>query len=302
MVMAIKAKHAHTTPSHPVLSGFSSVLGLVLASLPLSILAHSGLHEQIEDATRRIAAAPANPQGYLQRGDLYRIHRDWDRALADFGKALQLDATASSAELGLGRTWLDQGAPQQALPHLNRALARQPGNVRALVTRAQVWRTLGQPLAAAADYSRAIEQVPEPGKPLPEYYLERAHAYAAAGDPHIGKALQGLDEGMQVLGNIQSLALYAVELETQRGNVDGALLRLDPLLAGASRKEFLLLERGDILVAANREQEARQDFLAARAAIAALPPRHRHTRSVQQLETTLTARLQAADQQADHGQ
>jgi tetratricopeptide (TPR) repeat protein len=300
--MTIKVKHACPALSHQVLAGFSGVLGLLLASLPLSLLAHSGVHEQIEDASRRIAAAPGNPQGYVQRGDLYRIHRDWDRALADFGTALQLDATAAGAELGLGRTRLDQGAPQQALPHLNRALARQPGNVRALVTRAQAWRALGKPLTAAADYSRAIEHFPEPGKPLPEYYLERARAWAAAGDPHLGKALQGLDEGLQVLGNIQTLALYAVELETRRGNVAGALLRLDPLLAGATRKEFLLLARGDILAAANREQEARQNFLAAQAAIAALPPRHRHTRSMQQLAKTLTARLQAAAPQDDHGQ
>lgn len=296
------AKHAHFTLPHRILSGFSAVLGLVLVCLPLSLPGHSGVHKQIEDASRRIAAAPANPQGYLQRGDLYRVHRDWDRATADFGKALQLDATAAGAELGLGRTWLDRGAPQQALPHLNRAIARQPGNVRALVARAQAWRALGKPLAAAADYNRAIECFPEPGKPLPEYYLERARAWAAAGDAHLGKALQGLDEGLQVLGNIQTLTLYAVELETQRGNFDAALLRLDPLLAGATRKEFLLLARGDILAAANREQEARQDFLAAQAAVAALPPRHRQTRSVQQLTTTLTARLQAAAPQDDHGQ
>jgi tetratricopeptide (TPR) repeat protein len=300
--MAIKVKHARLTLFHRVPSGLSGILGLLLASLPLSLLAHSGVHEQIEDASRRIAASPANPQGYLQRGDLYRVHRDWDRALADFGKARQLDATAAGAELGLGRTWLDRGAPQQALAHLNRALARQPHNVRALVTRARAWRALGKPQAAAADYSRAIEHFPEPGKPLPEYYLERARAWAAAGDPHLGKALQGLDEGLQVLGNIQTLELYAVELETQRGNVEGALLRLDPLLAGATRKEFLLLARGDILAAANREREARQDFLAAQAAIAALPPRHRHTLSVQQLATTLTARLQAAAPQDNHGQ
>lgn len=300
--MAIMSKHVRSALSPQILSGVSAVLGLVLAVLPLSTPAHSGIHEQIEDASRRIAAAPADPQGYLQRGDLYRIHRDWDLAQADFGKALQLDASAAGAELELGRTCLDQGAPQQALEHLDRALARQPGNVRALVTRAQAWRALGKPLAAAADYSRAIEQFPGPGKPLPEYYLERARAWAAAGDEHLGKALHGLDEGLQVLGNILTLALYAVELETQRGHFDAALQRLDPLLAAATRKEFLLLQRGDILAAAHRDQEARQDFLAAQVAIAALPPRHRHTRSVQQLETTLSARLQAAAPEDDHGQ
>jgi len=293
-------KRARSALSDRVLSGCSVFLCLLLASLPLSLLAHSGIHKQIEDATRRIAEDPANPQGYVQRGNLYRIHRDWDNALEDFSAAKQLDATAAGAELGLGQTRLEQGSPQQALPHLNRAVALQPGNVRALVTRAQAWQALGKPLAAAADYSTAIEQFPESGKPLPDYYLQCARAYAAAGDAYIGKALQSLDDGLQVLGNLQTLALYAVALEIQRGNPDAALLRLDPLLASASRKESLLLERGDILLAANRDQEARQAFLAAQAAIAALPPRHRYTRSVQQLETTLTARLQASAAQDDH--
>jgi len=279
---------------HPLLS--LPVLLLLLCTLfSCSAHGHAGVDDEIQRLTLQIRQDPANPQLYLQRGDLYRIHRDWNQALADFRKAQQLDATAAAAEIGLGRTRLEQGSPQQALAHLNRALARQPGNVRALVTRAKAWRTLGKPLAAAVDYSRAIEHFPAPGKPLPEYYLERARAYVAAGDAHIDEALRSLDEGMQVLGNIQTLALYGVELETGRGNFDAALMRLDPLIARANRKEFLLLERGDILLAAQRTEEARQAFLAAQVAVAALPPRHRQTRSVQQLETTLSARLQLAE-------
>jgi tetratricopeptide (TPR) repeat protein len=276
------------------------VLLFSITALPCSTYAHAGIYEEIQALTLQIQQDPANPQGYVQRGELYRVHQDWDHALADFRKARQLDTTAAAAELGLGRTLLEQGSPQQALAHLNRALARQPGNVRALVTRARTYRALGEPLAAAADYSRAIGQFATPAKPLPEYYLERARAYAAAGDAYIGEALQSLDEGMQALGNIQTLARYGVELETGRGNFDAALLRLDPLIAHANRKEFLLFERGNILVAANRKQEARQDFLAAQAAIAALPPRHRQTRSVQQLETEISARLLSTAQQDNH--
>ena len=267
-----------------------------------STLGHAGVGDEIQRLTLLIRQHPANPQLYLQRGDLYRIHQDWNQALADFRKAQQLDATAAAAEFGLGRTRLEQGSPQQALAHLNRALARQPDDVRALVTRAETYRALGKPLAAAADYSRAIEHFPAPGKPLPEYYLERARAYAAAGDAHIGEALQSLDEGLEALGNIQTLALYGVELETRRGNFDAALMRLDSLIASANRKEFLLLERGDILIVAQRNQEARQAFLAAQVAVAALPPRHRQTRSVQQLETALTARLQSEAVQDDNEQ
>ena len=88
-----------------------------------------------------------------------------------------------------------------------------------------------------------------------------------------------------------------MELEKRRGHYDAALQRLAPLLEGAGRKEFLLLQRGDILVTANRPQGARQEFLAALSAISALPPRYRQTRSVQQLETTITARLLLLEQQ-----
>ena len=280
-------------------------LSLLLLSATVfssSVFGHAGIHEEIKEITRLIRQDPVNAQLYLQRGDLYRIHQDWDHAREDFYKALQTGADNTSVETGLGRTCFDQGLHEQALAHLNRALALQPGNVRALVTRAKTWRSLGKPLATAADYTRAIRQFQSPRKPLPDYYLQRARAVAAAGDPHIGKALQGLDEGLQVLGNIQTLARYAVELETRRGNVEAALERLDTILARSPRKESLLLQRGDILLAADRHTEAQQDFLAAQAAIIALPPQRRHTQSVQQLETALTARLQSAEQQDDHVQ
>jgi tetratricopeptide (TPR) repeat protein len=180
---------------------------------------------------------------------------------------------------------------KQALEHLNRALARQPDNVRALITRAAAYRATGKPLAAAADYTRAIRQFHPPDKPLPEYYLERARTYVEAGDGYLGKAVQGLDEGLGVLGNIQTLELYAVELEARRGNVDAALERLDNILAYSPRKESLLAQRGEILLAVNRNAEAKQDFLAAQAAIAALPPARRHTPLVETLQADIAARL-----------
>jgi predicted negative regulator of RcsB-dependent stress response len=104
------------------------------------------------------------------------------------------------------------------------------------------------------------------------------------------------------LGNIQHLELYAIELERRQGNLESAIQRLDRILERSVRKESLLLLRGDILLVANRNAEAEQNFLAAQAAIAALPPRHRHTRTVQQLETAITVRLQSAEQQDDHAQ
>jgi predicted Zn-dependent protease len=266
---------------------------LVLAVLgsAFSAAAHVGIHEEIETLSRLIRQAPANSQLYVSRGEAYRLHGNRDSAITDFSKALDIDPGNVAATTGLGRIYLDQGNPQQTIVHLNRALAREPGNVRALILRAQANARTGRPLKAAADYTRAIEQFRKKGKPLPSYYLDRARAYAAAGDQYIDRALQGLDEGINVLGNIRTLELYAVELETRRGDFDAALVRLDRILARATRKESLLLQRGDILVAAGRTTAATQDYLAAQAAIDTLPPQRRHTPFVRQLQVDLDARL-----------
>lgn len=285
----------HVIPSisrvHHLYSSLLQALALVILCFPFCSAAHVGIHEEIERFTRSIQQGPGNSQLYVSRGEVYRLHGNRDRAITDFRKALDIDPGNVAATTGLGRTYLDQGNPQQAIVHLNRALAWEPGNVRALTIRAQANTGMGRPLKAAVDYTRAIEQFREDRKPLPEYYLECARAYELAGNQYIDKALQCLDEGINVMGHIRTLELYAVELETGLGNFDAALVRLDSILARAARKEFLLLQRGDILTAAGRPTAAAQEYLAAQEAINTLPSHRRHTRSVRQLQADLAARL-----------
>lgn len=273
---------------------FSSLLrhlAFVFLGFPFSSAAHVGIHEDIETLSRLIDLNPENLQLYISRGEAYRLHGNQDSAIGDFTKALDIDPNNAIAITSLGRTYLDQGSYRPAIAYLNRALSQEPGNVRALSFRAQANVGTGRLLMAAADYTRAIEQCSKQGKPLPDYYLQRARAFAAAGDQYIERALQGLDEGITILGNIRTLEIYAVELETRRGNFDAALTRLDSILASATRKEFLLMQRGDILTAADRTAEATRDYLAAQAALDVLPPQRRHTGSVRQLHADLEARL-----------
>jgi predicted Zn-dependent protease len=277
---------------HP---GLSQALALAMLCFPSFSSAHVSTHEQIERLSRIIDQDPGNPQLYVSRGEAYRLHGNRDSAITDFKKALDIDSGNVGAQTGLGQTYVDQGIPQQAIVVLNLALSREPGNVRALTIRAQANTAAGKPLKAAVDYIRAIEQFREHGKPLPGYYLECARAYVSAGGRYVERALQCLDEGVEALGHVRALELYAVELETGRGNHDAALVRLDSILARAARKEFLLLQRGDILTAAGRTTAATQEYLAAQRAVDALPPQRRLTQSVDQLQSDLTARL------ASHG-
>ena len=271
-----------------------------LFSLTPTAGAHVGLHEEIQTITRSIREDPANAQLYVERGEAYRRHGSLNSAIEDFNKALSIDQDNLFAIHGLGATYLDQQNPGLAIVYLDRSLALDPDNVRALVMSAQASSRMGLPLESAAYYTRAIEQAYRQGKPLPDYYLERARAYATAGDQYIPRALQSIDEGINELGNLRSLELYAVELETKRSNFETALERLDKMLSQTARKESLLLIRGDTLAAAGRKGEARHDYLAARSAIDALPSHRRHTQSVRQIQAELDMRLGSRHEHPDH--
>ena len=277
--------------SHRLCSSLLQALLITSLGYPVSVAAHVGAHEKIETLSRLIQQDPANSQLYVSRAEVYRLHGNRDNAIMDFSKALAIDPESVTAITGLARTYMDQGDYQQAIVHLNRALAGEPCNVRALTVRAQAHMETGRPLLAAADFTQAIEQSRQQGKPLPDYYLKRARAYEAAGDQYIESALLSLDEGIELLGNIRSLSLYAVELETRLDNFAAAHARLSSILGRATRKEFLLLQRGDILSSAGDRAAATQDYLAALAAIDSLPTQRRHSVSVMQLQHDIEARL-----------
>jgi tetratricopeptide (TPR) repeat protein len=280
---------------HTLVRGFISGLAglsiLTTATCPFPVQAHTGISGQIDDVTARIRDEPEVPGLYLRRGALHRINGHWSEAMADFHQARQLDPDNVAADLGMGRTRLDQGLYEDAIEHLNRALARQAGNVRGLVTRARAFRLIGEPLAAAADYKHAITAFKEPDKPLPEYYLGCARALESAGATHIPAAVQALDDGIGRLGHIRALEDYAIELERKRKNYNAALLRLDRIIDRSVRKEALLTKRGEILMEADQPAVAEADFAAAREAIDALPAQRRNTRTMKQLRKDIDSRM-----------
>jgi predicted Zn-dependent protease len=269
-------------PSLRLLAG-SAFLAITLA---VQTPAHEGLHEQIAAVTAQIKREPKNASLYLKRGELHRLHREWDSAFADYNRAEQLNPRLEEVKFGRGRTYLEAEKPKQARVWLDRFLAASPNHVDALITRARVLVKLNLPIPAATDYSLAIAQL---AKPKPEYYIERAEALVAGGRDD--EALVGIDEGIKRLGPIVTLQLFAIDLELSRRSYDAALSRLQQISAQSPRKESWLARRGDILLLAGRADEARGAFKAALAAIEALPPYHRTKKATVELERRVRAAL-----------
>ncbi len=265
---------------------FMSILTVALL-LPASVAAHGDLHEQIAAITRRIDEAPSRAELYVRRGQLHRVHGEWEAALADYDRAARLDPDLLVIDFVRAVALLDAGRPADACAVLDRFLARQPDHAEAHATRARARLGLGHHLAAGQDFSRAIALLPQP---RPEYYIERARALAAAGDTHLAEALRGLDEGIDRLGPLATLQLYAVDLELARARPAAALGRLDRMLERFGSNPTWLVQRAEILERAGRPGEARAAYASSLAALEGLAPSRRASRAVDEL----TARVRIA--------
>jgi predicted Zn-dependent protease len=268
----------------------------ILAALPWALfaeppaaLAHLGVHEEIEEVTRRIERSPERAELYLKRGELHRLHGEWALAAADYTRARMLDEELAAVDYCYGRMLLEAGMPGMAVVALDHYLAKRPRDARALVTRARAWSRLGRHRWAADDHAAAIAGQ---AAPRPEHFLERARALTAAGDAYIEEALAGIDAGIARLGNVVSLQVHAVELELRLERWDAALERLETLARGAARKESWLAQKGRVLKAAGRKEEARRAYGEALAAIGAVPVRRRGTRALARLEAEVRAALE----------
>jgi len=257
--------------------------------LPAGVAAHQDLSDRIAELTKEIARHPKNAALYLKRGELHRLHGEWDAASADYDHATQLAPDLAAVDLARGDMLLAAGRLPAAKIALDRFLAKQPEHAVGLVLRARVLTQLGQHVAAAADFTRAIAHEPDP---LPEHYLERAQALAAEGEGHLDEALGGLDEGIQKLGPLVVLELLAIDLELRKKNYDAALARLEQIAAQSQRKEEWLVRRGEILEQAGRAEEAHAAFMQAQAAIESLPPAIGQTTAMTELEARLRAALE----------
>lgn len=262
-------------------------LAICLTLMPPFARAHEGLHEQIVAITAKIRRDPANASLYLQRGELHRLHRDWRLAARDYDRAQRLQPGLSSVQLARGKMLFELGRFKQARMVLDQFLRRQPDQLDGLVTRGRVLVRLGVRAEAVKDFSHAIA-VAQP--PEPELFLERAQILSAE-QKDINNALRGLDEGIARFGPLATLELAAIDLELRQKDFEAALTRLDLVMAQSDRKEAWLIQRGEILKAAGRNDEARKAFSAALLAIESLPPERRQHRATIQLQVRARAAL-----------
>jgi tetratricopeptide (TPR) repeat protein len=269
---------------------FILALVAVLALAPRTVRAHADLLIQIEEATREIAKNPKDPERYLKRGELYRAHVEWEAAYADYERALALNPGMTGIDLYRGRLFVEAGWPLSARASLDRFLRQHSTHANALILRARALVRLNLGLAAAQDYDQAIALSPEPS---PDLFVERAQVLTAEGPEHYAAAVRGLDDGIQKLGSLVTLQVFAIDIELKQRNFDGAIARIDKIAEKSPRKETWLARRAEVLVQAGRTAEAAKTYKAALAALQSLPASRRNVPAMQELERRIRREVAA---------
>ena len=258
--------------------------------------AHAGLEERIQEVSLALAETPHDVSLLVKRARLYVMDEDWSRAAADFSR-IPADETdnVQAWHYDYGNALFRAGRPKEALPLIEAYLKLNPDEAKGYTLRAEVLASLGTTNQAAEDYGEAIQRLPHPS---PDHYIKRARLLANEGK--IKEAIDGLDEGISRLGSLVTLEQEAIKWETALGSYRSAIERLEAVMAESNRKESWLEQKGDLLRAWGKDEEALLAYQEALLALYALPERVRRTPFVMKLEqrvqgalTQLSAELQA---------
>ncbi len=263
-------------------------LGVWLLFSPAHAEAHADLDRRIDKVGQQIAASPNDASLYFKRGNLHRLHRDFDAAIADLARARELAPDAAVYRYLLGLTKFDAGDFSGALREFDLFLERVPESLDGLTARADSLAAMGRADEAIDGVDRAINVARSPS---PDLYLKRARWQAKQGQTTVAR--KGLRDGLRKLGPVVSLLRLANELDVEAGEPELALARLNRLPVSIRSLAPWLVERARILTAVGRREHAKLVYQQARGRLADLPPARRNSRANLRLLSDIEQGLQA---------
>jgi tetratricopeptide (TPR) repeat protein len=119
------------------------------------------LDRAIADYDKAIALDAKYALAYNGRGNAYRARGDNDRAIADYGKAIELNPELAVAFSNRGDAYRNKGDFDRAIADYDQAIRLNPKNANAYSGRGSAYRAKGDDDRAKADYDQAIHVNPK---------------------------------------------------------------------------------------------------------------------------------------------
>lgn len=180
-----------------------------------------GLAGSFAAVNSEIAGQGETPEAHLDRGDGHLAAREYDKAIAEYTRAIELKPDFAEAYNNRAyASYSKYDGTGDPLADLNRAIALRPRFPHAYNTRGCVYMAGGYTDKAIADFNQAIQLQPD----YPRAYRNRANAYLRKG--RIGLAIADFE---RVGENPKRIILYLL----------GALALVVALMAAGIYRLFL---------------------------------------------------------------
>ncbi|MDX9906819.1 MAG: tetratricopeptide repeat protein, partial [Bacteroidales bacterium] len=118
----------------------------------------------VADFSRAIEIDPGFALAYFNRGSAYEDAKKADLALADYNKSIELDPELAQAYNNRGNLFAGQNKTDLALADFEQAIRLDPGYSQAYNNRGSLYANTNQPDRALADFTKAIELNPNNSK------------------------------------------------------------------------------------------------------------------------------------------
>ena len=170
----------------------------------------------IADYNKAIRLDPKFVLTYNNRGNAYREKGDNDRGIADYNQAMRLDPKDVLAYYNRGNAYYDSGADDRAIADFTEAIQIDPKYEFAYVNLGDAYRAKGDYDSAIANYAEAVRL--DPKDVLAYYNRGLANLYAGA----VPKALADLEQA-SILDPKHAYAALWLEIVGQRSDVPSRL-------------------------------------------------------------------------------
>ncbi|MGL5059475.1 MAG: tetratricopeptide repeat protein, partial [Microcoleus sp.] len=156
---------------------------LTLVTVGVSAYAADDWDNTIAQLTTALSEAKPNKTAldpaaiYFYRGTAYSRKGEYERAIADYNQAIQLNPKLAEAFYNRGTAYSNKGEYDRAIADYDRAIQLNPKYAKAFNNRGTAYSNKGEYDRAIADYDRAIQLNPK----LAEAFNNRGIAYKNKG-------------------------------------------------------------------------------------------------------------------------
>jgi tetratricopeptide (TPR) repeat protein len=208
----------------------------------------------IADFDKALQLDPRRAAIYASRGNAYEAKNDYEHAIANFDRAIQLEPNRKRAYLDRARLFSSKKDWENSIADYDMAIQIDPEWAIAYLLRANDYYSKGDSARALADYNKAIQLDP---KSVDAYSL-RGMVYAMKGD--FERAIPDFDKAIQLNPKETTAYVGRANAYFEKGNYDCAIIDFDKLIELTPQEPASYIGRGKAYSNKGDHERAMVDF------------------------------------------